>query len=84
MSRSRRKRPFYALCGGSQKKAKRCCNRIMRRTNRVILQTSSARVFIDKREALNCYDMPQDGSRRYGPYDGRMDYMRWYHAVLGK
>lgn len=38
MSRSVRKRPFAAHCGGSQKRDKRICNRVMRRTAKVSLR----------------------------------------------
>jgi len=79
MSRSIRRRPFAALCGGSQKRDKQLCNRIARRTNRVRLAAGSDD-FMRNREALSTWLMSQDGTRHYAPYDPvRFDsYLIWW------
>lgn len=92
MSRSIRRRPFAPFCGGrSQKKDKRICNRIIRRNNRMLLldQDTGGVVFIHKREALDVWCMPQDGSKHYQPFGGkrgnsRLEYMEWFRWVVAK
>jgi len=85
MSRSFRRLPYAAWCGGSQKKAKRSCNRIMRRWNRMalLLHLENA-VFIRVPEAMDVWAMPQDGPRHYRPYREGDDWMRWYRWVKAK
>lgn len=88
MSRSRKKRPFAAYCGGSQKKDKRICNRVMRRTARVSLHVHGEdAMYLRHDDALNKWAMSQDGSRRY--YSFRMSppsmkWRQWFKWVLSK
>jgi len=91
VSQSYRKRPFAAYCGGSQKQDKRICNRIRRRSDRVLLSLCGEEaLFLRCHEALNRYSMSQDGTRHYAPWsrhappDGRRDYRRWYRWVKAK
>lgn len=86
MTGSVRRQPFAALCGGSQKTAKRCCNRIARRGNRVALLTYGAEAsYLRTPEALSRYAMPQDGSRRYRRFDPIYDvWHRWVRWVRAK
>jgi len=86
MSRSFRRRPFAPLCGGSQKYSKRVCNRVQRRHNRVALGVhGDDAAYITKREALDVWVMPQDGTRHYAPHDPRrLDDRAWYRWVLAK
>lgn len=95
MSRSVRKRPCAAWCGGSQKKDKRICNRIMRRRNRVAIRAADVDVveFLTKRTALNVYSMSQDGSRHWESwlsYQHRRyplaaaDYRAWFRWAKAK
>ena len=99
MSRSVRKRPFVAINGhASQKRDKRICNRVMRHTNRQALGVAGEDAgFMVKDEAMNRYDMVQDGRRSYQPFDPapRWSFLRpelsdqelwyrWYRAVRAK
>jgi len=66
MSRSVRRRPFAAYCGGSQKKAKVCCNRSLRHHNRQVLYNhGEGAQFVLPDEVMSTWKMPQDGSRGY-------------------
>ena len=88
MSRSQRKRPFAAFCGGSQKQDKRICNRIMRRVGRVKLRVDGEEALLPRHdEALNRYSMSQDGTRRYTPYHCQpwyKNYRNWFKHVKAK
>lgn len=69
MSRSVRHRPYAAYCGGSQKKAKVCCNRSLRHHNRLALYNHGGEAhFALPGEVLSTWKMPQDGSRGYRPW----------------
>ncbi len=94
MSRSFRSYPCTTIVGGSsQKQDKRRCNRIARRTNRVVVQIDGddARCIV-QREALNVYDMAYDGTRRYWPWGRRTasfrtpptDYRSWWRWAKAK
>jgi hypothetical protein len=83
MSRSRKKRPFAAYCGGSQKEDKRICNRLMRHTARVTLHVSlrdeeMELLFLRPDEALDKWSMSQDDTRHYAPYSRKANWMGWY------
>lgn len=88
MSRSRKKRPFAAHCGGSQKKDKRICNRVMRRTGRESLRLhGDEAMFLCHDEARNKWVMVQDGPRRYRPFSTTpvwMDWHQWFRWVISK
>lgn len=91
MTRSYRRRPFAAFCGGSQKDDKRICNRVMRRNNRLrLLAHGDERPFMTPDEAYNVYNWVQDGTRRYAPfspvrYDQRgISYYNWWRWVKAK
>ncbi len=88
MSRSRKKRPFAAHCGGSQKKDKRICNRVMRRTAKVSLRVHGEDAqYLSHDEAHNKWAMSQDGSRHYRPFSkvpGWMGWYEWFRWVLSK
>lgn len=72
MSRSVRRRPFAAYCGGSQKKAKVCCNRTLRHHNRLALYNhGEGALFALPDEVMSAWEMPQDGSRGYRPWPRR-------------
>jgi hypothetical protein len=85
---SYRRRPFAAYCGGSQKRDKRVCNRIARRSNRVRLaQDGAEALFLRKDEALSPWDMAQDGTRGYRPlsrWDPARSYRAWYRWAKAK
>jgi hypothetical protein len=78
MSRSVRRRPYAAYCGGSQKKAKVCCNRMVRHKNRLALYNrgEDAKFFLPD-EVMSAWSMPQDGSR------GWRSWPRYRQHVLG-
>jgi len=79
MSRSRKKRPFAAYCGGSQKKDKRICNRVMRHAGRVSLRIHGEdALYLIHDEARNKWAMVQDGSRRYCPFHKSSEWVEWY------
>ena len=87
MTRSRCRHPFVVFCGGrSQKSAKRCCNRVMRRWNRTeLLAHEGEALFIRHHEALNRYSMPQDGTRHFLAFDPtRMVWHDWFRWALAK
>jgi len=91
MSRSQRKRPFAAYCGGSQKQDKRICNRIMRRTGRIKMRVDGEEALFPRHdEALNKYSMDQDGTRHYSPfvpcrsYGWARNYRDWFKHVKAK
>ena len=66
MSRSVRKHPFAAYCGGSQKKTKVCCNRSLRHRNRLCLTArGETAMFSLPDEVMSAWEMPQDGTRGY-------------------
>jgi len=71
MTRSVRKRPYASWCGGSQKKAKVCGNRILRHRNRNLLAIHGEDApFFIMDEVMDRYSMPQDGSRHYESWNG--------------
>ena len=89
MSGSVKKRPFAPYCGGSQKRDKRICNRIIRRCGRVSLRHHGEdAVFFTKSEALNRWGMSQDGSRHYCPWDpikyDQWGYRCWFRWAKAK
>ena len=88
MSRSFKKQPFATYCGNSQKKAKSCYNRIWRRTTRVSLRVDGEDAEFKTHEtAMDRWNMPQDGTRRYRPYQkyaGRLSYRDWYRWAKAK
>lgn len=86
MSRSRRRRPFAAYCGGSQQQDKRRCNRATRRINRMILRATLDAMFMRTREVVNTWSFAQDGTRHYAswvivsqraPHLSPRDWYRW-------
>jgi len=99
MSRSFRKRPFAAYCGGSQKKDKQIGNRIMRRTARVEVRVHGEDAcFLSYDEAMNPWRMSQDGTRCWQswlsyqmrhhmphmPGCRTLDYRYWFRWVKAK
>ena len=87
MTDSFRRRPYASYVGGSQKRDKRICNRIMRRTNRVLARLRGEdALYLRHDEALNKWSMAQDGTRHYRPYNPRgwRTYREWYRWALSK
>ena len=79
MSQSKKHRPYAAYCGGSQKRDKSICNRIMRRTGKVDLRLHGEdALFLRHDEALNKWAMSQDGTRHYHPFSKAPTWMGWY------
>ena len=69
MTNSYRRRPFVGYCGGSQKQDKRIGNRAMRRVNHVLVRGDpDEAVFRTMDEALNPWNMAQDGTRQWQPF----------------
>lgn len=87
MSRSRKKRPFASYCGGSQKRDKRVCNRAMRRSDKVSLRLRGEEaLYLRPAEALNPYNMAQDGPRYYRPRCRcpSLGWKEWFLWVVSK
>jgi hypothetical protein len=100
MSRSVRRRPFNSINGhSSQKRDKQICNRIMRHANRQALAVNGENAwYMIKHEALNRWEMVQDGRRSYQPFDPAPRWLvlhpgglsssdlwyRWYRCVKAK
>lgn len=91
MSRSVKRRSYGTYVGprNGQKKAKQAGNRSMRRATRTIVHVDAEEGLYPQIDVyMNVYDMPQDGSRFYAPFDerraGRMTYRFWYKWLKAK
>ena len=68
MSRSRKKRPYNGIAGGSEKKDKRAYNRKLRRVNKELIKKSSD-VLLNKRDVSDTWTMTKDGKFWFKPED---------------